>query len=340
MAREGTRMKFGFGHIITEHFQRHVELVQQAEDLGFDFAWVPDQTFFADPYVALGAMALATQTIQLGVGVTNPYTRHPSMNARAIATVDQLSNGRAHLGVGAGNRKELLTPLGLDGAHAGPMSREMVEVVRALLSNQVVHYRGRHFQVDGVRLDFEGRPDLPLYIAGRGPAVLSAAGQAADGVIIGALTTDRGITFALEHVRRGAAQAGRDLSQMHIVSWVTCTLTDDRPAMLRHLRPSMAHVIGGAPPDVLAAIGLPADLVERIKTVYAREGIPQAAEHVTDECIDALTIVGDAGYVCERIRQLEAAGVTQMAFLLPTGSVDEHRARVQALAQHVLPAFR
>jgi 5,10-methylenetetrahydromethanopterin reductase len=333
-------MKFGFGHIVNEHYQRHVKLVQLAEDLGFDFAWVPDQTFFADPYVILGAMALATKTIQLGVGVTNPYTRHPSMNARAIATVDQLSGGRAHLGIGAGNRKELLTPLGLDGAHAGPMSREMVEVVRALLSNRSVEYQGQHFQVNRVRLDFEARPDLQLYIAGRGPAVLYAAGQAADGVIIGALTTDRGIRFALDHVRRGAAQAGRELSQMHVVSWVTCTLTDDRPAMLRHLRPSIAHVIGGAPMDVLTAIGLPTELVERIKAVYAQEGIPQAAKHVTDECIDALTIVGDADYICSRIRQLEMAGVTQMAFLLPTGSVNEHSARIMALAEQVLPAFR
>ena len=333
-------MKFGFAHILTENFQRHVELVQLGEALGYDFAWVPDQTFFADPYVVLGAMALATQRIQLGIGVTNPYTRHPSMNARAIATVDQMSNGRAHLGIGAGNRKELLTPLGLDGAHAGPMSREMVEVVRCLLSNQACTYHGRHFQVDGVRMDFEARPDLQLYIAGRGPAVLQAAGQVADGVIIGALTTDRGIRFALDHVSRGAAQAGRDLSRLHIVSWVTCTLTDDRPAVMRHLRPSIAHVIGGAPLDVLLAIGLDRERVERIKSVYVGEGIPQAAEHVTDECIDALTIVGDADYVIRRIRQLEAAGVGQMAFLLPTGSVEEHRTRIRALAEQVFPAFK
>lgn len=333
-------MKFGFAHILTEHFQRHVTLVQLGETLGYDFAWVPDQTFFADPYVVLGAMALATSTIQLGVGVTNPYTRHPSMNARAIATVDQLSNGRAHLGIGAGNRKELLTPLGLDGAHAGPMSREMVEVVRGLLSGQICEYQGRHFQVDRVRMDFDTRPDLQLYIAGRGPAVLQAAGQVADGVIIGALTTDLGIRFALDHVRRGAAQAGRDLSRLHIVSWVTCTLTDDRPAVMRHLRPSIAHVIGGAPLDVLLAIGLDRALIERIKSVYVAEGIPQAAEHVTDACIDALTIVGNADDVIRRIRQLEAAGVGQMAFLLPTGSVDEHQARIRALAEQVFPAFK
>ena len=159
-------------------------------------------------------------------------------------------------------------------------------------------------------------------------------------MIIGALTTDLGIRFALDHVSRGAAQTGRDLSRLHIVSWVTCTLTDDRPAVMRHLRPSMAHVIGGAPLDVLLAIGLDRERVERIKSVYVGEGIPQAAEHVTDECIDALTIVGDADYVIGRIRQLEAAGVGQMAFLLPTGSVAEHRTRIRALAEQVFPAFK
>jgi alkanesulfonate monooxygenase SsuD/methylene tetrahydromethanopterin reductase-like flavin-dependent oxidoreductase (luciferase family) len=74
--------------------------------------------------------------------------------------------------------------------------------------------------------------------------------------------------------------------------------------------------------------------------VYVLEGITAAAEHVTDQCIDALTIVGEAAYVVDRIRQLEAAGVTQMAFLLPTGSVAEHTVRLRALAEQVLPAFK
>jgi 5,10-methylenetetrahydromethanopterin reductase len=332
-------MKFGFGHILTEHYQSHVELIQLAEDLGFDYAWLPDQTFFVDPYVVLGAAALATRTIQLGIGVTNPYTRHPAMNARAIATVDQMSDGRAHLGVGAGNRKELLTPLGLDGAHAGPMSREMVEVVRGLLSNETFEYHGKHFTVDKVRMDFKTRPDLQLYIAGRGPAVLQAAGEVADGVIIGALCTAAGINFALEQVNRGLQRAGRRLADMHVVSWVTCQLTDDLPAALNNIRPSIAHVIGGAPTEVLSAIGLPQDLAERIKQVYVSEGIPQAAEHVTDECIEALTIVGDGDEVARRIKLLEAAGVTQLAILLPTGNVAQHTERLKAFAGQVMPAF-
>ena len=106
-------LRFGFAHVPSEHVDRHVELVQLAEELGFDCAWIPDQTFYRDPYVVLAALARATSTIALGVGVTNPFTRHPAMTARAIASVEELAPGRVALGVGAGNVRELLAPLGL-----------------------------------------------------------------------------------------------------------------------------------------------------------------------------------------------------------------------------------
>ncbi|HBY97731.1 MAG TPA: hypothetical protein DEP84_27950 [Chloroflexi bacterium] len=332
-------MKFGFGHVPAEHYRNHVELVQLAENLGYDFAWIPDQTFFHDPYAIMAALALATDRIQIGMGVTNPYTRNPGMAARGIATVDEMSNGRAHLGVGAGNRKELLNPLGLDSSHAGPKCREFVEVVRALLSGEVANVQGKYYQAVGVRMDIETRPDILLYIAGRGPYVLQAAGEVADGVIIGGLCTPKGIEYAWEQVRKGATRSGRDPQRMEAVSWVTIHITEDREAALRGLQPVVAHIIGGAPMEVLNAVGLPRETVEMIKSAYV-EGIPQAAKHVTEECIDTFTIVGDAGEVARRIRTLERAGVTQVSVLMPPGTVEQHKDSIRTFADAIFPAFR
>jgi 5,10-methylenetetrahydromethanopterin reductase len=332
-------VKFGFGAKPSEHFQSYIELVQHAESLGFDYAWVPDQTFYRDPFAILTALAFSTKQIRIGIGVTNPYTRHPAMIARAIATIDEMAPGRVHLGIGAGNNKELLNPLGLDGAHAGDKCREMAEVVRALLSGKEVEYKGHYFQVSGIKMDFETNPNIPIYIAGRGPLILQSAGEVADGAIIGGLCNASGISYAFDQIKIGSTKSGHDAKRMEIVSWVTCNVTKDRDKALEDLKPVVAHIIGGAPEIVLEAAGLDPTTVNQIKTTYFNGGISQAAQYVTVECIDAFTIVGDGPECVRHIKELEKAGITQLSMLMPPGSVGQGKQNLQMFAESVIPYF-
>ena len=332
-------MKFGFGTKPSEHYQRYIELVQFAESLGFDNAWVPDQTFFRDPYAILAALAFSTKNIHLGIGVTNPNTRHPVMAARAIATLEEMAPGRVLLGIGAGNNKELLNPLGLDVSHAGDKCREMAEIVRALLTGEIVEYKGRYFQASGIKMDFKTNPDIPIYIAGRGPFVLQSAGEVADGAIVGGLCTSSGIAYAINQITIGANKAARDPKGMEIVSWVTVNVTEDRDKGLEDLKPVVAHIIGGAPDVVLEASGLDSTLVNQIKSTYFKEGIPQAARYVTADCIDAFTIVGDGPDCVRRIKALEEAGITQLAMLMPPGTQGQQKRFLKSFADSVIPYF-
>jgi 5,10-methylenetetrahydromethanopterin reductase len=332
----------GFAHVPSEHYRRHVELVLEAERLGFDYAWIPDQTFYRDPYVILTALALSTERIRLGLGVTNPFTRHPAMAGRAIASVEECAPGRVSLGVGAGNVRELLDPLGLEFDSPAARCREMVELVQRELAGSPngAGFVGTHYRMDGARLQFTVDGRVPVYLAGRGPRVLEAAGQVADGVLIGGLCSPVGIAYALERVRAGAAARRRDLAGIDIASWVTVHVTDDRARELERLRPTVAHIVGGAPPTVLDAIGVPTELVDRLKADYRQGGGAGAAAHVTDELVDAFTIVGDAGLCVDRIRALEEAGATQLVCLMPPGDVEAHTALIRRLADAVLPALR
>jgi 5,10-methylenetetrahydromethanopterin reductase len=332
-------MRFGFGDLPTEHYRAHVDLVRRGEELGFDSAWIPDQTFYRDPYVMLALAGEATSRIGLGVGVTNPFTRHPAMAGRAIATVADVAPGRVMLGIGAGNVKELMRPLGLDHRGVAARCREMIELVREQLTGELVDYAGAHYRMVEARMEFTSGRDVPLYLAGRGRRVLEAAGEVADGVMIGALCTAPGIEYALEHVRAGAAHVGRDPDELEVASWVTCRITDDRDAALEEIAPSIAHVIAGAPAHVLDAVGMPAELQHEIKSVYHAEGIPAAGLRLTPECIDALAIVGDADHVVERIRALEAAGVTQFISLLPKSAAPGQMEQLERFAEAVFPAF-
>ncbi len=187
-------MRFGFSHHPAEHYARHVELVKYSESIGFDTAWIPDQTYFRDPYVMLAACAAATERIELGLAVTNPFTRHPTTTARSAATAAEFAPGRFRLGFGAGNRRELLVPLDLPLDDTPGRCVEATEIVRGLLAGERLDYDGRHYRARGVELEFAAE-QVPIYIAGRGRGMLRAAGQVADGVIVGGLSTPEGIAY-------------------------------------------------------------------------------------------------------------------------------------------------
>ncbi|MDQ7858111.1 MAG: LLM class flavin-dependent oxidoreductase [Armatimonadota bacterium] len=336
-------MRFGFATIPGETGE-FTALVRDAEAMGFHQAWVPDQTFHRDVFAVLAACAAEARRIALGVGVTNPFTRHPVQIARAAATVDEISGGRLTVGIGAGNRRELLRPLGLEQERTAQRCAEAVAVIKGLLRGERVTHESDTLTVRDVALDFAARANLPVYLAGRGRLVLRAAGERADGVIIGALSDPQGLRYALAQVEAGAAAAGRTLDGFGVVSWVTCLLTDDRAATLEAIRPSIAHVIGGAPAEVLLGIGLDAGLVRRVKDGYATGGPLAAAQHVTPDVVDRLAIVGDGPYVVDRVALLRGHGVTQVVVLLPGRGARsshsapdvDHRALLRRFAEQVI----
>lgn len=341
-------MRFAFATIPAGTLDEAVGLVTEAEALGYDQAWVPDQTFFRDAYVLLAVLAQRTSRIGLGIGVTNPYTRHPAMTARAAATLDELSGGRVTLGIGAGNRRELLDPLGYGQAKAAQRCRETALVIRQLVRGEEVRFRSETLVADGIRLEFPTVRPLPVFLAARGIHILEAAGEVADGVIVGALVSEQGIAYARDRIQAGANKVGRSLTGFEFVSWVTTILTDDRPKTVQALKPVIAHIVGGASEDTLDAVGIPRQVAVGIKTVYRAEGPQRAASMVPDGLVDELALVGDAGYIVDRIGMLRQFGVTQLSMLLPARGEHgshaikdiDHREKLRRFAAEVIRRFR
>jgi 5,10-methylenetetrahydromethanopterin reductase len=152
------------------------ELAAQAEELGFEGIWIADsQSIFRDSYLALAASALRTSRLALATGVTNPVTRHPATIASAIATLDELSGGRALLGIGVG--ESAVRTVGLRPAKLARLE-EATHALRALLSGETASWDGAE-----VRLTWWSGRSVPIWFASTGPRSLELAGRIADGVL-------------------------------------------------------------------------------------------------------------------------------------------------------------
>jgi 5,10-methylenetetrahydromethanopterin reductase len=231
-----------------------VQAARDAEALGYRQVWVTDDRLQRDVFTILASLACATETVRLGPGVTNPFSRHPALIATAIATLDELSGGRAVLGLGAGGTNH--RALGIRREAPVKALAEAIELVRGLLAGREVTIEGRVVRSDRARLDFEPlRPSVPIHLGARGPKMLELAGAVADGAIVGNVAAVDGWRYALARIAAGAGRAGRDLASVELMAWVYCSIDDDPAAALDAIRPQVATSLATSRP-ILADLGL------------------------------------------------------------------------------------
>src|SRR6266436_5297464 len=145
-----------------------VERARLAEANGYSRVWLADERFYREVYSCLGQLAAHTSSVLLGPCVTDPYTRHPALTAMAIATLDEISGGRATLGIGAGISG--FAELGIERRKPACAIRESIELIRALLRGETVDFDGEVIAGDQSRLSFSPpRPAVPIYVASNGP---------------------------------------------------------------------------------------------------------------------------------------------------------------------------
>ncbi len=273
-----------------------IDVARQADRLGFSKCWVLDHGLSArDVFVTLGAIAENTESIHIGPGVTNPYTRHPAQTAAAIATIDERSGGRAFLGLGAGGTL-VLNPMGLERRKPVTSLREMIETSRALFRGERVNYSGETIHLDDAHLDF-ARPDLPIWIASRGEKILTLAGARADGVELNFLHRDL-LGNYVDIVRRGAAVTGNDPKLCYTIILIT---TDD---MFDRMRPYMLIPLIDSPPEAKDLIGISPDEVDLIRQTMFSEGLSAAGQLLKEEWVRPFVVMGSPKQCASELSEL------------------------------------
>jgi probable F420-dependent oxidoreductase len=140
-------------------------------------------TTWYDTFTTLGFLAGVTERVRLLSHVYVPAYRHPLVTAKALLTLDEVSGGRAILGVGAGHVEAEFDALGVDFAGRGRILDESMDVIRACLLDEWPEHHGEHFDISGVGLRPRPRqrPRPALWVGGSSPAAIRRAGQRGDG---------------------------------------------------------------------------------------------------------------------------------------------------------------
>jgi alkanesulfonate monooxygenase SsuD/methylene tetrahydromethanopterin reductase-like flavin-dependent oxidoreductase (luciferase family) len=286
-----------------------VECVRLAESLGYESAWVAEG-HGGDQFAVLAACALATTRIRLGTAISSVFVRTAPTLAMAAATVDHLSAGRFVLGLGTSHREQVEPEHGVAFERPAARLRDTVAVVRQLLREGVVSFRGETLAIERFDLWFEARrPAVPIYVAGLFPRMLEICGEIADGALLTWPTLDAPARAA-EHVARGAARAGRQPGAIDIASLLPCAVAPSRRDALEAIRPSVGFYAGFFPRynRLLAESGFP-DAAADIKAAWDAGDRERAIRLVPDALIDAVALAGTAEECRARLARYRAAGL-------------------------------
>ncbi len=342
-------LRFGLNRFDARTIDTFAADVRRAETLGWDAAFQPDsQLRRRDTYVLLAAAARATERITLGTLISNPVNRHPSVTASSIATIDELAPGRTLLGWGVGDTAVRLA--GLRPARVKELE-DGARLMRALLDGQAVEVGAAR----PARLPHH-RP-VPIWIAAGGPRTLRMAGGVAEGVFIRVGTHRANIGAAVDAIRAGAVDAGRDPSAVRL-GVVFHTVLVDEPGRALAMAKSMAAGYYEYSPMLFEPPGLswtgpdPETLKRRhdVWPDFHHAPDPEASGRVVDflpeSAADAFCLRGGPAEVAERLIAVLRAAPAEFDFVVlqpipnPPLPDDPERGYMARVAREVLPRVR
>jgi probable F420-dependent oxidoreductase len=317
--------------------KRTVALCKQAEVAGFKYAWFFDShVLWQECYTIMAMCMQETEHMHFGPCVTNPGVRDWTVAASTFATLNNISAGRMEVGIGRGDSSRRV--LGHKPMTVDTMIK-FTHAIKALARGEKIEYDGKE-----VELDWSAR-ELPAWIAAYGPNALAAAGCHADGLIL-QLADPWLVKWFTDQAKTAAQAAGRDMSNFKVMSAAPAWVGDMEKA--RAQTRWFPGMVGNHVADLVERYGRDGGSVPQRLTEYieGRKGYDYKhhadinADHlgfIKNDIIDGFGVLGPAEAHVEKLKELEAAGVTQFNIYLMCG---EEERIVAEYGEHIIPHFK
>ena len=299
-----------------------VRYAQLAEQNGFTSFWLGERYYARGIYTAAAAIAAATKTIKIGLGIVSPFTRHPSMIAMETAALDEFSRGRVMLGLGVSQISALRQ--GVENTRPAISLKETIDILRAFFAGETVVYDGQMFEMNppGGSFVFEPfRADIPIHIGGMGPKSLELAGRMAQGEILGMFSTPGFTHYARDLVSAGLEASGRNWDDFEYRSYITFCVDDDSERAKNTVRPMLVGYLSGGHSASAAQPGSPRwrysgvgdDELEAVKHAVSERiaaGDAEGAEaSIPSEFVDKLIVAGTPSECRDKLQEFADAGL-------------------------------
>jgi len=297
-----------------------VELAKVAEDSGLGSAWFAEDYFFRGGIPYMAAAAMATKKIRLGLGVVNPYSRHPALIAMEFATLDEMSNMRTIFGLGSGV-PFWMDQMGIYDKKPLSRTRACIELVRKIMTGENVNHEDKFFTAKDIKLVFEPmRKRAPIYLAFEGPKGLELSGEIGDGVILSIFCTPSYVKSAWEHIASGAKKVSKSLDDYEMVAYMPMVIHDDLDKAIDIARNFsklyLPHSQPGGP--LMEHAGVKPEDTKAMFEASEKGDDALLSELITDDFVKELCLVGDKEACIKRLQQMIDAGAnTIVAFPVP-----------------------
>ena len=325
-----------------------IELATRMEEHGFTDLFHADERFSRDVYGLLSPVAMATERLRVGPLTADPYSRHPAVQAMGIATLAEVSGGRAVLGFGPGSSG--LTAMGIERTQVLGRVREALDLIRKILTaTDNFTHEGQFFTFRNDHLLFGPIPHVPFVIGTRGPNMLRLGGEIADGVNIGGYGNPATIQWALDHIDVGVQRAGRPSSDLRVIVMTYACVHDDRRVALDAARWGTLVALWSSL-DLLDELPLgtdvPQDLLDYMRTTqksFHDEKMVPGMQLIPDELMDPLSLAGTPDDCIAKVQAISdmAGGRIAELVLLPCPAPGQTKQEiVYRFAEEVFPHVR
>ena len=321
----------------------NVAVARKAEARGFRRVWLAEDHHSRDIFVQAAAVAGATETIEIALGIVNPYTRHPAQISMAVADLEEYGGPRMVLGFGAA--WSAITAHGHENPRPIRALSEASDICRRMLRGERVVYEGEIFRLPepGAQLGFPIiRPDVPIYFGTMGPKTLKMATPVADGILFSVFSGPAFIEDRMAHLRDALAQAGRTADDIDIACYIIFSVDEDGAAARNAAKWVVSHYLQRIQePTRVGFAGLDVERVtvlrEELRAAHREGRLDQAVEAVPDDIVAALAVAGTPAECIDRLRAFAAAGIKTPVLYHTLGP--DRLAAVDLIADQVRPAL-
>jgi 5,10-methylenetetrahydromethanopterin reductase len=309
------------------------------EEAGFACMWHSNERFYREMWIRMTVAALSSSYMGIGGAIADPFSVHPLITAQALATLTELSNGRAMLAMGAGGSGFKM--MGIRRSQSASALKDALSIIRPALQGETVDYQGQVISAHEAIIQFAPVDEVDLWIATRGDMTLEVGGEVADGVMIATYADPQTIGEAVTLIEKGATRSGRSLGDIRIMARVDTCVHPNPSKAYDGVKPMVAKLLWASYPDRRFVERLGLIVPEQVEMELAKRDyaiIEEVADQLPDEFALKLSWSGTPEMVADRIASIIIeTGVTEIGFWILPAPDQSLQTAVETVATDVIP---